>query len=262
MTVDGWSPDQYHRFAAERSQPFRDLLGLVEPITSGSAVDLGCGSGELTAMLHSSTGAASTLGIDSSAAMLGEAAGRAGDGLTFAAGDLRDEPPGVPFDLVFSNAALQWVHDHPAVLATWRSWLRPGGQLAVQVPANFDHPSHTVSAALVGEDPFRSAFGDGAPPYPVRSVLPPETYAALLHELGFVEQHVRLQVYPHMLDSSADVVEWVKGTSLTQFQKALPSHVFDEFVAEYRRRLLSEIGEHAPYFYSFKRILLRARLPH
>lgn len=259
MTKDAWVPDQYHRFAAQRSQPFHDLLAMVEPAPSGSAVDLGCGSGELTALLadHTQT---TTLGVDSSAAMLEQAARHTRAGLSFLQSDLREPPPGGPFDVIFSNAALQWVPDHADVLTLWRSWLKPGGQLAVQVPANVDHPSHRVSAALAQEEPWASEMADGPPPDPVLSVLPPEVYAGLLHQLGFVEQQVRLQVYPHVLDSSADVVEWVKGTSLTRFARALPPDRYEAFVAEYRDRLLGEIGDRSPYFYGFKRILMWGRL--
>lgn len=258
---DGWDPDQYHRFAAERSQPFFDLLALLDPVPGGAVVDLGCGSGELTKALHEHAGAGQTTGVDASPAMLERAAAHAGPALTFAAGDLRERPPDAPFDVVFSNAALQWVPDHDAVLTTWCSWLRPGGQLAVQVPANADHPSHTVSAALAEEEPYRSAFASGPPSDPVHSVLAPAAYAELLHRLGFAQQHVRLQVYGHVLDSSADVVEWVRGTSLTRFQGSLPPALFDRFLADYRARVLTELGQRAPYFYAFKRILLWGRLP-
>ena len=261
MTGDAWNPDQYHRFATQRAQPFHDLLSLVRPVAGGTVVDFGCGTGELTAELHRSLRAAATLGVDGSAAMLEKAVDHAGDGLSFLQCDLRDAPPGGPFDVIFSNAALQWVPDHADVLTQWCSWLRPGGQLAVQVPANVDHPSHLVSAELAEEEPYRSAFDGGVPADPVRSVLPPEVYAGLLHELGFTDQHVRLQVYALVLDHSSDVVEWVKGTSLTRFATRLPPALFEDFLADYRARLLDHIGERSPYFYGFKRILFWAQLP-
>lgn len=260
MTSDAWNPDQYHRFAEQRAQPFHDLLAMVQPVPDGNVVDLGCGSGELTALLAEHTGA-TTLGVDSSAAMLAQAAAHGRSGLSFLQSDLREPPPGGPFDVVFSNAALQWVPDHADVLTLWRSWLTPGGQLAVQVPANADHPSHAVSSALAEEAPWCDEMDGGPPADPVLSVLPPEVYASVLHGLGFTDLQVRLQVYPHVLDSSADVVEWVKGTSLTRFARVLPADRFAAFVDEYRARLLEEIGDHAPYFYGFKRILMWGRLP-
>jgi len=241
-----WDPGQYNRFAAEREQPFWDLAALVEPVAGMHVVDLGCGDGRLTVTLHERLGAASTLGIDSSPSMLA-AAPTDVPGVTFTPGDIGTWI-GDRYDLVFANASLQWVPDHERVLTRWRDSLSPGGQLAVQVPANADHPSHTVLAEMAPEVPDPVAT----------NVLPPARYAELLHDLGFAEQHVRLQVYGHVLASSADVVEWVKGTSLTRFGDRGRDPAF---VDEYRRRLLAVIGERGPYFYGFKRILLWGRLP-
>jgi trans-aconitate 2-methyltransferase len=258
MTSDTWDPEQYERFKAERSQPFFDLLSLVEP-PGGRVLDLGCGTGALTRALHERTGAAETVGIDSSDAMLADAAAHAGGGLRFDKGDIASLSLAEPVDVVFANAALQWVPDHERVLADWASLLAPAGQLAVQVPANVDHPSHRIIQELATESPYVDA-GDGPPPPdPVFSVLRPEQYAELLHKLGFTRQHVRLQVYGHVLDSTAAVVEWTKGTSLTRMARHFPPDVYDAFVDEYRRRLVAELGDHRPYFYAFKRILFWAR---
>jgi trans-aconitate 2-methyltransferase len=165
-----------------------------------------------------------------------------------------------PYDIVLANAALQWVPNHERVLTAWTAMLAPGGQLAVQVPANVDHPSHTTSAELAAEEPYLSAFGGEPPPDPVHSVLKPEEYATFLHDLGYVEQHVRLQVYGHVLPGPDAVVEWVKGTSLTRFSERLPAELFEEFLAEYRKRLTDRLQNRSPYFYAFKRILVWARL--
>ncbi|MEJ7583802.1 MAG: methyltransferase domain-containing protein [Acidimicrobiales bacterium] len=259
MTDDTWDASQYERFAHERRQPFMDLMELVRVEHPDRVLDLGCGTGTLTRTLHDRLAAITTVGIDSSPAMLAEANEQAGRGLRFEPGDIADPadlgpPQGV--DLVFSNAALQWIPEHEAVLTQWAALLVPGGELAVQVPANADHPSHRVIADLAGEEPWASA-GDGpAPSDPVRRVLAPERYAELLHRLGFEHQHVRLQVYPHVLASTADVVEWTKGTSLTRMRSHFPPEVYEHFVAAYRHRLLDELGDHRPYFYAFKRILL------
>ena len=255
---DTWDPAQYQRFAAERRQPFDDLLALVRPVPGGRVVDLGCGTGELTVELHEHAGAATTLGIDSSSAMLERAP--TANGVAFARADIRAFGSDQRYDVVFANAALQWVPDHGDLLPALASLVADGGQIAVQVPANADHPSHTTSVALANEEPFRSAIGDGGATDPVAAnVLRPERYAEMLHELGFGEQHVRLQVYGHVLDSSADVVEWTKGTSLTRFKDALSPDMFERFVDEYRTRLVAQLGDRRPFFYAFKRILFWAR---
>lgn len=247
-----WDPAQYNRFAAEREQPFWDLAALLQPTPSPALVDLGCGDGRLTAELAGRLGARQALGIDSSPAMLAQAAGHQSQTTTFDRGDLASWSAPGTVDVVFSNAALHWVPDHPAVLAGWAASLTPGGQLAVQMPANADHPSHTVSQHLAAE-----LLGAGAPPDPVAAnVARPEDYAGLLHDLGFARQHVRLQVYGHLLESTAAVGEWVKGSSLTRFKDVLGPDGFDAFVAEYTRRLVAEIGDQRPYFYTFKRVLL------
>jgi trans-aconitate 2-methyltransferase len=202
------------------------------------------------------------LGVDNSAAMLAEAAEHAGAGVSFEAGDIGPWTAEARCDLVLANASLQWVPDHAATLARWTAALRPGGQMAVQVPANAMQPAHTVAAALAQTEPFLSAFGAEGPPLdPVREyVLEPEEYARVLYDLGFVEQHVRLQVYGHVLGSSRDVVEWVRGTSLTRFEKRLPAELYAEFLRRYEAELLAVIGDASPYFFPFRRILMWGRL--
>jgi trans-aconitate 2-methyltransferase len=257
--VDAWDPAQYDKFAAERTQPFVDLLNLVQPVPGGVVVDLGCGTGALTKRLHAHTGAARTRGVDNSEAMLEKATAYAGDGLTFELGDIGAFAADDAFDVVFANAALQWVPDHPALLARLSRAVRHGGQLAAQVPANADHPSHTVAAEVAASPPFGDAMHGAPPPDAVRGVLMPEQYAELLDELGFAEQHVRLQVYGHHLASVDDVVEWTKGTTLVRFRRVLPPKLFDAFVDAYRARLRAVLGAHSPYFYAFKRILFWGR---
>jgi trans-aconitate 2-methyltransferase len=253
-----WDPDQYERFKAERERPFRDLLALVQRCPGGRVVDLGCGTGELTREVHLQLGAAETVGIDSSPTMLERAASFAGDGVRFVRGDIAAWEP-EPCDVVFSNAALHWVTDHRRLLARLTEAIPSGGQIAVQVPANTDHPSHTVGMALAGEAPFADALADDPPPDSGTRVLAPEAYAEVLDKLGFGEQHVRLQVYTHHLASSTEVVEWVKGTALTFFRARLSDDLYNLFLERYRRRLLDVIGERQPYLYTFKRILFWGR---
>ena len=251
---DRWNPQQYGRFAAERRQPFLDLLALIHPIPGGRAVDLGCGAGELTRALHERLGLAETVGLDTSPAMLAKARPLAGRGLRFEEGDITAFDPPRPFDLVFSNAALQWAPDHPRLLSPLARAVAGNGQLAFQVPANFDHPSHVAADETAAEEPFRSALGGSSHP---RHVLSPETYAALLDRLCFAEQTVRLQVYGHRLASRDDVVEWVRGSLLTDYEKRL-SPELARFLDRYRERLFAMLPDERPFFFPFKRILARA----
>ena len=251
-----WNPAQYERFRDERSQPFSDLLALVRPAEGMRAVDLGCGTGELTRQLHERLACARTVGYELSDAMLAKSGVFAGGELVFEKADIASlDLPDASVDLVLSNAALHWVGDHPRLFAKLARWLAPGGQLAIQVPANFDHPSHTVAVALAREAPYADALGDYVHH---ASILAPAAYAELLHALGFAEQHVRLQVYGHVLPERAAVVEWVKGTFLTPYKERL-GDLYPRFLADYTRRLLPLLGDAKPYFYAFKRVLLWAR---
>jgi trans-aconitate 2-methyltransferase len=238
-----WDVDQYERFKNERAQPFRDLAALIEPRPNMRVVDLGCGTGELTRELHERLSASETLGIDSSESMLQKAS--PSSTLHFQLGDIATFTTDRPFDLVFSNAALHWIPDHEQLFARLMSLLAPKGQLAIQMPANHDHPSHRIAAEV--------ATSFGIEPRTV-NILAPEAYAALLNRLGFARQHVRLQVYGHVLPSTADVVEWTKGSTLTPYREAL-SDRYEEFLAEYTDRLVASLGDSRPYFYTFRRVL-------
>jgi trans-aconitate 2-methyltransferase len=261
MTRVDWDPDQYQRFAKERAAPFWDLVSLVQPDGIERLVDLGCGDGKLTGEAVERLAPKQAIGIDSSPAMLEKAESVHITGLTFEAGDLASWTSNHDVDLVLANASLQWVPGHEAVVRRWADALAPGGQLAVQVPANGDHPSHFVADETGRTEPFLSAMDGNPPPNPTSvNVLAAEAYAALLSDLGFVEQHVRLQVYPHVLATSGEVVEWVRGTNLTRFFRRLPDEMHEPFVEAYRDALLDRIGEQSPYFYAFKRILMWGRL--
>ena len=256
MKQDGWDPATYARFADERSRPFFDLLALVTPISGGRAVDLGCGSGELTRDLHQKIGASETLGLDSSEAMLAKSAEHAGGGLVFERGDIAIFSPSGPFDLVFSNAALHWVPDHPALLTRLTAMVKPGGQLAFQVPDNFDHPSHRAASEAASQEPFRTALaGTGHP----RHVLAPEAYASILDRLGYSEQTVRLQIYGVRLESRKGIVQWVEGSLLSEYRRRLPAALYAEFVKRYREILFRLVPDERPYFFTYRRILAWGR---
>lgn len=252
--ADTWDPEQYRRFRSERDQPFADLLDLLEPVGHPAVVDLGCGDGRLTALAHQRLGSASTLGIDASASMLTDTP--AVDGLRFELDDIATWASPRSYDVILANASLQWVPDHPVVLARWIGSLAGGGQLAVQVPANADHPSHTLIAEVAAE------VGIDVPPDPVAAnVRTPVEYAELLDDLGAYRQSVRLQIYAHRLPSTPEVVEWVKGTTLTRVRGATDDETYARFLDRYRQRLIEVVGDRAPYTYLFKRILLWARFP-
>lgn len=262
MASADWDPGQYGRFRAERARPFWDLAALIDAtVPVRSAVDLGCGTGELTVALARRLGIERITGIDRSPAMLAEAERRRGPGVDFVEGDIASWASSTGVDLVVSNAALHWVGDHRAVLARWIGSLAPGGRIAVQVPANADHPSHAAARDVAHREPFVSAMDGDVPDDPVAAnVLPPEEYSRVFHELGVEAPVVRLEVYPHLLASTDDVVEWTKGSSLTRFFGRLPEPLHEAFVDAYRAELLARLGRRRPYLFTFKRILMAGQI--
>ena len=253
---DAWEPDQYARFRTEREQPFHDLLALVEPVPGGRVVDLGCGTGVLTRLLHEHTGAAETVGVDRSEAMLAQSAQYAGGGVRFEQCDI-EAFAGRGLDVVFSNAALQWVTDHESLFPRLAGTLGEGGQLAVQMPMNHDHVSHTVAHEVAREARHAEALGGYVREYPL---LEAEWYAELFARLGFEEQHVREQVYLHRLAGPEELVEWMKGSLLTDYRNRLSQRDYEAYLADYRERLLAELPDERPYLLPFKRILLWGRM--
>ena len=130
------------------------------------------------------------------------------------------------------------------------------GTCTANCPPGRRESAHRVAVDLAAE------WMDHPPPDPVgENVLAPERYSELLDELGFVDQQVRLQVYAHHLSSTSELVEWVKGTTLTRFKQPLGEEEWLRFVDAYRQRLLEVLGERSPYFYPFKRILFWGRRP-
>jgi trans-aconitate 2-methyltransferase len=256
MAVDVWDPEQYDLFRKERGQAFSDLVALVQPGAGMRVIDLGCGTGERTRELHARLSARETVGVDSSPAMLEKCRAVQTPGVSFVRSDLADYDPRAPVDLLFSNAALHWLPDHRTLVPHVARLVAPGGQVAIQVPANDDQPSHTVAARVAAEEPFRTALG-GFVMHP--SVLRPERYASLLWACGFRDLHVRLQVYTHELGAPEDVVDWVKGTLLNAYRQRLEPAVYAEFLARYAELLLREVQGGTPFLFTFKRILMWGR---
>ena len=127
--------------------------------------------------------------------------------------------------------------------------------MAVHLPANQDHPTHVTAREVACEEPFAEALGAYVLP---NNLLPVEAYATLFHRLGFARQSVKLVVYGHLLESRESVVEWVKGSILTEFQSRLAPDLYERFLETYRRRLLPRLVDERPYFFTFRRVLMHA----
>jgi trans-aconitate 2-methyltransferase len=247
-----WDPGQYNKFRAERSAPFEDLCALIRVREGMTVVDLGCGSGELTRRLADSLPGSSVAGIDSSPQMLERAKELARPGLSFAAGEI--ETITGQWDLVFSHAAIQWVDNHETLIPRLMSLLRPGGQLAVQLPSNHRHPSHSMIIATATEEPYRQAL-DGwvrVPP-----VLEIDCYADLLNRSGGTDITVLEKVYCHIMADADAIAQWTSGTALIPYFERLPQELHRAFLDSYRARLAG-IWPMGPVFFTFRRIFMAA----
>ncbi len=151
-----WDPTQYQRYSDERSRPFHELVDriVVDPVAVGTAVDLGCGPGHLTASLCDRWPNTQVIGVDIDANMLASAAALAGNRLSFKSGTVQGWRPAVPVDVVVSNATLQWVPGHLSMLPDLLKMVRPGGWLAFQVPGDLDDPHHQEIRSLYRSTPW------------------------------------------------------------------------------------------------------------
>lgn len=254
-----WNPDQYHRFKEARSAPARDLQAMLPDGPYREIVDLGCGTGEQAAALAARFPAARVLGLDSSPEMLARAREHSAPNLRFEGGTIL-ELDGT-YDLMYSNAALQWLPDHPTLLARLWPRLRPGGVLAVQVPANHDHASHRLLSATA--DDFRAELGGFTrfgPAHGASPVLTPAAYAETLDALGATDITALSRVYPVVLAGAAGLLDWTRGTALVPYLSRLDAETGRRFEAAYLERLTDAFpGERM--FYAFTRVLFVAHKP-
>ena len=158
IAAASWDPAQYLRFSNERLRPALDLLAQVPLETAAQAVDLGCGAGNVTAILHQRFPGAAVLGVDGSEEMLAKARAAA-PGCRFEQGDFATWTPAVPPDLIFSNAALHWVSEHETLFPRLVSLLAPDGVLAVQMPYMHDEPLRRLQNEIAAAGPWSEHLG-------------------------------------------------------------------------------------------------------
>jgi trans-aconitate 2-methyltransferase len=222
-----WDPDQYRRFANERDRAFLDLTSRIDADAPRHVVDVGCGPGNLTSLLASRWPQAVIEGIDSSPEMI--AAATNAPRVSFAVGDAADWQPTGDVDVVVSNAALQWIPRHQELMAKWAYALPRGGWLAVQVPGNFDSPSHALMRSLAESARWSPALHAVVPH--TAAVGAPESYAALLLDAGLVAD-VWVATYLHLLQGEDPVLEWLRGAGLRPLLAELSPHDAQEFSAQ------------------------------
>ena len=256
-----WDPGTYLGFADERLRPGLDLMMHLPPAEARRVVDLGCGTGSLTARLARRLPAAHVLGLDNSPAMLARARRDESEpNLDWQEGGIAEwagDEDAQPVDLIYSNAALHWLPDHAGLFPKLVARLVPGGILAVQMPRNFAAPSHQALYTLARTPRWASKLKLESEP-----VSEPAFYLDLLEPYGALdlwETH-----YQHVLKGPDPVFNWVSGTTLTPVKATLEPDEYEAFCAEYRELLANAYPPRAngTTLFAFRRLFLMLRVPH
>lgn len=231
-----WDAKQYLRFSDERTRPCRDLAARIKLPSPRTVIDLGCGPGNSTAVLSELWPAAQLSGLDSSPDMIA-AARKSHPNTNWIVGDITAwaDEAGPAFDIVFSNAAMQWVDDHPRIFRKLFARVAPGGALAIQMPDNFDAPAHRLMRELARSPRWRDQFAAAT----VREwhVHDPMAYYDTLAPHAAALDIWRTE-YLHIMPDIAAIVDWYKGTGLRPFLDALPDEqTRTQFLAEYAAQL-------------------------
>ncbi|MFG1934311.1 trans-aconitate 2-methyltransferase [Mycobacterium sp. NPDC048908] len=251
-----WNPDVYLAFADHRGRPYFDLLSRINADKPRRVVDLGCGPGNLTATLTQRWPDAVVEAWDSSPEMVEAARER---GVDAHVGDVREWTPKPDTDVVLTNATLHWVPEHADLLVRWASQLSAGSWIAMQVPGNFDAPSHRAVRELVHSDKWSEPLRD----FPFREgpVVDPADYAALLSDAG-CNVDAWETTYIHELSGQHPVLDWITGTALTPVKSRLDEEQWQQF----QRELIPMLDAAYPAradgttFFPFRRIFVVAQV--
>jgi trans-aconitate 2-methyltransferase len=255
-TTATWDPAQYLKWSDHRLRPAVDLLQRVAAERPAQVVDLGCGTGNVTALLRARWPAARLSGVDSSPSMLARA--RASDpSVDWREADVATWAPPSPVDVLFSNATLHWIDDHAALFPRLVTLVAGGGTLAVQMPRNFGEPSHTSIYEVVRETRSRERLEKLIRREPTR---PPDYYWDLLRP-HVSALDVWETVYTQALTGEHPVADFVKGSWLKPFLDALDADERPAFEDAYRARVARAYRPRADgtTLFPFRRLFIVAR---
>jgi trans-aconitate 2-methyltransferase len=251
-----WNPEIYNKFKNIRYQPFYDLADFIQPVNGMKAIDLGCGTGEQTAILSDKFKEADFLGVDSSAEMLEQSKALETDNLHFRKATTEETlASGEKWDLIFSNAALQWSNDHETLFTALIKLVNPKGQFAVQMPVQPENKLNVILAELVDEEPFKSYLKGYKRDSPVLSI---DEYAQILFDGGLEDLQILQKVYPIIANDHETLYNFISGSALIPYIERLEGEEKELFITTYKARI-AEYFPKLPAIYSFKRLLLYGR---
>lgn len=254
-TGTSWDPDLYLDFDDHRARPFVDLLARVGARNPRHVVDLGCGPGHLTEVLTARWPGARVSALDSSPEMVDAARAR---GVRAELADAVSWMPAPDVDVVVTNAVLQWMPGHPALLSRWVAALPAGGWFALQVPGNHASPAHEL-VCEVADDPrwrgrlsLRDELAVGAP----------ADYAELVTGAG-AEADVWETTYLHRLTGDDPVLQWLSASTLRPVRDALDADTYDTFRAALAPRLRAAYPRRpdGSTWFPFRRVFAVAHRP-
>lgn len=226
-----WDDAQYLKFADERTRPSHELLARMPLADVQTAVDLGCGPGNSTELLARRWPKAQVSGVDNSQPML-ERARQDYPQIQWVESDIKTWRAGSPVDVLFANAVLQWLPDHARLVPQLLQQVKKGGALALQMPRNFDEPSHRAMRETAG--PWRDRIKGVRELAPVGS--PAFYYDLLAPHASRVD--IWQTIYEQVMPDAEAIVEWVKGTGLRPYLQCLADEAErGQFLAAYTKAI-------------------------
>ncbi|KMQ62818.1 trans-aconitate methyltransferase [Chryseobacterium sp. BLS98] len=251
-----WNPDVYNQFKNIRFKPFYDLAELITEEKEMKAVDLGCGTGEQTAILTEKFPNALFTGIDSSPEMLEKSKTLENERLHFRLATTEEMlNADENWDLIFSNAALQWSDNHYDLFSKLISKLKSGGQLAVQMPYQPGNTLNKILFEMAEEEPFKTQLKNWNRP---SAVLTIDEYAQILFDNGIGDLNLFQKVYPIIADDHETLFNFISGSALIPYLEKLDEEQQKNFTVEFKKRIEKNFPK-LPAIYSFKRILMYGR---